>query len=316
MAQPQQTLEQPATESSQDLEALLEAKFGGYEERVNGEQQQEQPQTQEPEAQTGDEAEAQAESTESEFVEIEVDGETWHVPPKLKDRFMAQADYTAKTTEIATTRRNVEQQMKELALFQEQRTFEQSVAQDADRLKMIDAYISHEKSSTNWAALTTDQIVRKKMEIDQLADQRNELAQALDAKRNEFGQKIAAERSKLKQTAKETLAKAIPGWSDEVQGQIEKYAVSLGYPEAAVQHMNALDSQIAWESMQYRKLKAETKNAVKKAGEAPVIAPQARKNSMPKQVRAKLDLKNAVKSGNREKIAASVDARLSQLFGG
>lgn len=310
MAQAQSAVEQPGTESA-DVEALLDAKFGTGEE---------QPEQQESEAQAGEEIQAAEESEEAsaepELVEIDVDGETWKVPPKLKDRFMAEKDYTAKTTEIANTRRALDLQAKEVALFQEQRAFEKSIEADVDRLKMFDAYIQHTKSSTNWASLTTDQVVRAKLELDQLAEQRNELAQTLKGKHNEFSQKLNGERSKLKESAKEILSKAIPNWSDETRSSVEKYAQSLGYAEVAVQNMSALDAQIAWKAMQYDKLKAETKNAVKKAADAPVIAPTARKNSMPQRVRAKLDLKNAAKSGKRENISAALDKRLEQMFGG
>src|SRR6185503_19390110 len=163
MAQAQPAVEQPATESSA-LEAGLERLFG------SGEDPAEQPQTQEPEAQEGVEAQASEESaqqeTAPEFVDIEVDGETWQVPPKLKDRFMAQKDYTEKSTETARLKETLAIQQKEIALFQEQRVFEQSVAKDFDRLKMLDEYISYQKSNTDWAKLTTDQVVRAKLEID------------------------------------------------------------------------------------------------------------------------------------------------------
>jgi hypothetical protein len=310
MAQQTSAVEQPATEST-DVEALLDAKFGTGE--------TEQPEPQEQEAQSEDapavEETEEAAPAEPELVEIEVDGETWSVPQKLKDRFMAEKDYTAKTTEIANTRRALDLQAKEVALFQEQRAFEKSIEADVDRLKMFDAYIQHTKTGTNWASLTTDQVVRARLELDQLAEQRNELAQTLAAKHKDFTDKLNGERSKLKESAKEILSKAIPSWSDETKASIEKYAQSLGYPEIAVQNMSALDAQIAWKAMQYDKLKSETKSAVKRA-DAPVIAPTARKNAMPQKVRAKLDLKNAVKTGKRENIASAVDKRLDQLFGG
>jgi hypothetical protein len=224
---------------------------------------------------------------------------------------MAEKDYTAKTTDIANTRRVLDQQAKEVALFQEQRAFEKSIEADVDRLKMFDAYIQHTKTSTNWASLTTDQVVRARLELDQLNEQRSELAQALKGKHDEFTAKVNGERSKLKESAKEILSKAIPNWSDETKASVEKYAQSLGYPEVAVQNMSALDAQIAWKAMQFDKIKAESKS-VKKTG-APVIAPTARKNPMPQKVRSKLDLRNAK---NPEQKAAALDKELSRLFGG
>jgi hypothetical protein len=312
MAQAQPAVEQPATEST-DVEALLDAKFGLSE--------PEQPEQPEQEAQQGEDAPALEESEEApadqpELVEVEIDGETWQVPPKIKERMLAHADYTKKTTETANTRRLLEVQQKEVALFREQRAFEESVAADLDNLKMLDAYVQHVERNTEWAKLTTDQIVRARLELDQLKAQRGELANVLKGKRDEFSQKMSGEREKLKKESAEVVSKAIPNWNDEARSSVEKYVQSLGYPELATASMSALDYQVAWKAMQYDKIKAETKTAFKKAADAPVIAQSARKTAMPKQVRAKLELKNAVKSGNREKIAAGLDARLDQMFGG
>jgi hypothetical protein len=312
MAQQTSSVEQPATESP-DVDALLDAKFG------TGEEPSDQQDTQQPEASDGEEAaaasESETESQEPEFVEVEFQGNKYQVPPELKDALMAQADYTSKTTEVANTRRVLDLQAKEVQLFNEQRAFEQSMEADVDRLKMFDAYIQHTKSSTNWASLSTDQVVRAKLELDQLSEQRSELAQALKSKRDEFTAKLNGERSKIKESAREILSKAIPNWSDETRASVEKYAQSLGYPEIAVQNMSALDSQIAWKAMQYDKIRAESKSAVKKA-DAPVIAPTARRTPMPQKVRANLDLKNAMKSGKQANINVALDKRLEQLFGG
>lgn len=309
-----QAVEQPATDSA-SLDALLDAKFGGMSDEP---EQQEQPEAPEPEAQQGDEAEEQTESegASPEFVEVEYQGTKYQVPPELKDALMYQADYTAKTTETARLRETLQIQQKEVALYQEARAFEQSIGEDADRLKMLDAFINHQKAQTNWSQMTTDQIVRAKLELDQLSEQRNQLDAALKAKRQEFSQKIEGERSELKKAASEILAKAIPNWNDESRSAIEKHAATLGYPEMAVQNMSATDYQVLWESMQYRKVKSEAKNAVKKAADAPVIAPTARRNPMPKDVRAKLDLKNAQRTGDKAKQAVALDRRLDQLFGG
>lgn len=309
MAEQTQTVEQPETESTADLDALLDAKFGTAE----------QPEEQESEAPTGDEAPEQPESEQPteqpEYAEVEFNGAKYQVPPELKDALMAQSDYTAKTTELANTRRVLEAQQKEAALFHEQRSFEQSIAQDADRLKMLDAYIQHAKTTTDWTTMTTDQVVRAKLELDQLSEQRNELARLLEGKRNEFTQKLNEERGKLKATAKEILSKAVQGWNDQMQADVEKYVQTMGYPEFSVQNMGPLDYQVAWKAMQYDKIKTQTKTAVKRAAEAPTIAPTARKTPMPKDVRTKLDLRKAVQTGRKDVIESALDKRLSQMFG-
>jgi hypothetical protein len=310
MAEQTQPIEQPATESIEtpDFDARMEALFGG-----KGAAEPEQPEDGQAPV---DEASTSEVPSEPEAVEVEFNGTKYTVPPELKDALMAQADYTAKTTEIANTRRAVELQQKEIALYNEQRQFEAQLAPDFDRLKMFDAYIQHTKATTDWSKLTTDQVVRAKMEIDTLTDQRNELANALKGKYDEFQAKQKGERDKLKQSASEILSKAVTGWSDETKASVEKYAISAGYPEIAIQSMSALDYQMAWKAQQYDKIKAETKSAVKKAADAPAIHATARKTPMPKQVRAKFDLQKAVKSGNQAAIKAALDKRTEQIFGG
>src|SRR5687767_15372699 len=195
-----QSVEQPSPDST-NLDALLETKFGGSEEQSEPEQPEAQP-----EAQAGEEAQAQPEAEgQPEFVEVEYAGTKYQVPPELKEALMYQADYTAKTTEAARLRDNLSIQQKELALFQEQRAFEQSVAQDVDRLKMLDAYITMEDQTLgqNWAQMTREQRQDKQFELQRLEKQKAELAQALQAKYGEFTAKINGERSKLKESAKE-----------------------------------------------------------------------------------------------------------------
>lgn len=311
MAEQTQQIEQPATESidTPDFDARMEALFG------DGPAKPEQPEGgQEP----ADEAGAGEVPEEPEAVEVEFNGTKYQVPPELKDALMAQADYTSKTTEVANTRRTLDLQAKEVALFQEQRAFEQSVAQDFDQLKMLDAYIAHEgkQLGQNWQQMTRDARQDKQFELDRLEKDRNALAQALQGKRDEFASKIKGERNKLAESAKEVLSKAIPNWGDESRASVHKYMQSMGYPVDPLPNMSPLDYQLAWKAMQYDKIKAETKTAVKKAADAPVIAPTARKSPMPKRVRTSLDLKNAVKTGDKAKIEAAKEARLSQLFGG
>ena len=153
-----------------------------------------EPETEEPEAPEEPEGQEAPEEAGPEFIEIEFDGNKYQVPPELKDRLMAEADYTRKTTELANTRRAIELQQKEIALFNEGLAFEQTVSQEQDNLKMLDAYIKNVETTTKWSEMTTDQIVRSRMELDQLKTQRDELKDVLKTKREEFRQKIAQQR--------------------------------------------------------------------------------------------------------------------------
>ena len=273
----------------------------------------------EPETQESVEESEGEEAPEAgpEFIEVEFDGNKYQVPPELKDRLMAEADYTRKTTELANTRRAIELQQKEIALVGEQRQFEQTIAPDLDTLKMVEAYIKNVETQTKWADLSTDEIVRARLELDQLKGQRDELKSTLRAKWDEFGQKMTQQREKLKGEMGEALKKSIPSWSDDTKGAVEKYAVSMGYPEVATQNMSALDYQVAWKAMKYDELQAQKGQAVKAATlkQGKVIQPSSRK-PMPDEVQKKLNYRKAMakaKSGP-EKQRLILD-RLADKFG-
>lgn len=300
-------------ETPQDLDSKLDKLFGTGEAPTQDEPEAE---VEAVEAEPSDEAEPAETAPQEESIEVEFNGTKYQVPPELKDVLMKSSDYTQKTQSLAQQRRDVELQMKEISLARESAAFEQSVAEEVNTLRMLEQYIPYVKQSTQWDALNTDQFVRKQKEISDLIDQHTQLARALEGKRAEHMAKVEGERKKLKTEMQDSLRKAIPSWDDKVQAEVEAYVKNAGYPEIAVPNMSSLDYQMAWKAAQYDKLKASSATAVKKAAEAPVIKATARVNAMPKQVRAKLDLNKAVKSGNQRAIDTALDKRLDQLFGG
>jgi hypothetical protein len=268
----------------------------------------------------GDEAttEAAPESAEApSSVSVEFNGTTYEVPPELKDALMQHSDYTQKTQNLASLRRDLELQQKEIALLSEQSAFAQSIANEVDTLKMLEQYIPYTEANTNWQGLTTDQFVRKQKELADLTKQKDALAKSIQTKQKEWADKLDAKRKEFRKEIGEAVGKAIQGWSDTVKAEVESYIKSMGYPEANVGLMSSLDYQLAWKAMKYDKLKSETKSAVKKAGDAPVIKATSR-NEMPKKVQERLNtlkvLKKATPGSPEHK--AALDKRLSQMFGG
>lgn len=303
------------SEAAESLEERIVSKFDpeaeSQETDVSEDQEQELSQTETAEEPT-EELAAEEEETSAQFEEVEFEGKRYQVPSELKDALMSKSDYTAKTTEAARLRDALTHQQQEVALFQEQRAFEQSVADDLDNLKMLDAYIKHQKDNTNWSEMGTDEIVRSKLELDQLIDQRNELANTLQGKRNEFNQKLEEERKKLKESANEALAKSIPNWGDEVQSEIKSFMLERGYTEEQVQSMSPLDYRIAWEASQYRKLQQGKAAAVKQAATAPPVVKPGSSKPMPSDVRDKLKFKKELDKANKSNVPEAQKARIIQ----
>lgn len=288
-----------------------------------GSDEPEQPETGEPEGEEakGDEPEAESaeeakpEEGSEEFVEVDFGGTKYQVPPELKDALMATADYTKKTTEVSQLRKTAELQLKEAALFQEQRKFQESVASDLDNLKMLNAYVEHLNSTTDWTKLDTTTAFQTKLTIERHERDAQKLAQALEAKYADFKAKATAQRESIRKEMGEHLSKTIPQWSDDTKSAIHKFVQDAGYPAQALDGMSALDYQMAWEAMQYRKLKSEAKAVVSKAA-TPTIKPSARKE-MPTVVQDKLNYRKAIKKAasprERQKLA---EDRIAEIFGG
>ena len=268
-----------------------------------------------PEVAEGDDEAQPQEDTSEDYQEVEYEGEVWQVPPKLAKAIMQERDYTQKTQQLADQRRALELQQKEIVLWNEQQKFGASVAEDSRKLELLDEYIKHVESTTDWKSLTTDEIVRARLELDQLNRQKQELQTTLHGKYQEFQQKQNSERSKIKQELEQHLAKSIPSWSPDTKSAIEKYAQSNGYPEMAVQNMSAMDYQIAWKAMQFDRLQAEKGKAVSKASKAPPVVKPGAVNPMPKDVQDKLNFRKAIKKAPTSSDKARlIEQRLAKMF--
>lgn len=277
--------------------------------------EQEASPEEQPEVAEGDDEAQPKEDTSEDYQEVEYEGEVWQVPTKLAKAIMQERDYTQKTQQLADQRRALELQQKEVALWTEQQKFGASVAEDSRKLELLDEYIKHVESTTDWKTLTTDEIVRARFELDQLTRQKQELQTTLQGKYQEFRQKQDLERSKIKQELEQHLAKSIPSWSSETKGAIEKYVQSNGYPEMAVQNMSAMDYQVAWKAMQFDKLQAEKGKAVSKAAKAPPVVKPGAVNPMPKATQDKLNFRKAIKKASTSSDKARlIEQRLAKMF--
>lgn len=300
------------------LDSKLDRLFGGGEEAPPEATPEAEPAEQAAPVEASDEA-APAETPEpqEEVFEVEINGTKYQAPPELKDVLMKSADYTQKTQTLAQQRRELELQNQQLAIQKEESAFVQSVASEVDTLKMLEQYIPYVKANTNWDQLDVRQFQLKQKEITDLTEQYQSLTKSVEQKKAAFRDHVTQERQKLKKQASENLSKAIPGWNEKSQGEVEAYVKGLGYPDSALANMNSLDYQIAWKASQFDKLKSGAQPAVKKAASAPVIKASARQE-MPSKVKEMLNVRKVLKraeQGSPEQKAA-VDKRIEQLFGG
>lgn len=278
-----------------------------------------EPQKQEPTQVETEAVEASPEApqeTEPEAIEWEYEGEKYLVPKKLEKALLQEKDYTQKSQELADIRRTVEVKEQQIRLASMQQEFQKSVSKEVRDLGLYDAAIA-EASQVNWAQMTTDEVIRKKLEIDQWKDQREALAKSLQAKEAEFHQNVQGEFQKLKAASEETLKKRIQNWSPELVKQISESAKRDGYTDAELsQLIDPRHVTTLWKAHMYDLSQSKASEAVKAVKTAAVQV----KSSRPMDAKTKeyLNYRKEVSKFERGSLERNklAENRAAKLFGG
>ena len=214
-----------ATETEQETEVEMDE--GPVDLDQNDES--EAPETEAEAEADAEEEEQEQEQQDPEFVEFELNGQTYQVPPELKDGYMMQADYTRKTQETAKAQQEVqalrEQAQQALQVTDEELNVRASLIGINQQLE--------EYQQVNWNAWNIEDPIAAQagwMEYQQLEKQQQQNQQYLDgsqARRSETEQQETAKR------LQETLDYAktnIEGWTPEIDKQVTDFAIGeLGY---------------------------------------------------------------------------------------
>lgn len=211
---------------------------------------------------------ADAEPQEPETVEIEFDGETFNIPAKLKAGFMMNADYTRKTQEVAEIRKEAEATREEAAkVFQSSKEFIEAKAVMMNIDNQLKQY-----ENVDWTQLEQEDPVGAMShwrQYQQLQAGRNEVGQYLNKAETE--RSAAAEQetaNRMRQTV-EFAQKEIPGWNQQVDQEIEKFATGFGF--TAEQLRSAMSPQIY--KVLHRAMLGEKLLQQQKTAQKPVIPP-------------------------------------------
>lgn len=286
--------EQPETESQPlSIEERLAAQF---EPEQPEEQQQEQP----PEEQQAD---SDVETT-PDFVEVDFDGETYQVPPKLKDALLRQSDYTKKTTEVSQRQQALEQKELQIKAVESERQFHEAVKPDIAQIQEIDFQIKQWKA-VDVTGMSSEQMWQLKTQLDNLKEKREELARGIDGKWRGWQQHQNALLTEAKQKATEYVSKAIKGWGPELQKALTDYGVAEGYTSEELNSLS-MDARIVktlWKAHQYDKAQQQLANGKLKV--TPTVKPGS-SNPMPQQVRDQFALKKQL---NNPKLTSSQKAK-------
>jgi hypothetical protein len=305
--------EQPVKDS--DIQDRMSSFFGGPPEvatdpEAEAPAEQTQAATDAEEGETPNEYEAEP---ADDLVEIELeDGEKYRVPPKLKDRVMADKDYTVKTQELAVQRKAVEDK----AMFVEAREkLSEALNEDMAEVQRLE-YQRKQYEGLDWSALYN----ADPGQAMKLRDQRDELAREIAQKTDTLQQKVRRGHEMLTQHADKQWEIAVEGAKQRIgkvspaedAAMLDQVRV-LGFDASEIKSkladsriLQAIHKAAKWDALQKAK-----PGAVQAAQKAPPILksgpvnPNAQQNTREKALRQQVK-----KTGNINDVARLLASRI------
>jgi hypothetical protein len=269
---------------------------------------QEEAEVEEAEEDAEPEQELAQEDEEPEFVEVEINGTVYEVPKELEQGFLFQKDYTQKTQTLADQRREVELQQKQVEQIQKEQTFIGEVQPDLNNIAYLNAQIEQmsEDLKNNISNLTSEEMFKKKIELDGLKDQSTALQQSLQMKYKEFEEAQQDSYRELLEQGAQVLKQSIPDWNEEKQTQVRDYALGEGLTQQEVASIiDPRHVKILWKAAQYDSLQQNVKGAKAKVKEAPTIRPKSR-SAMTDATKQKISNTKRLKGAKTSRAKAEV----------
>ena len=302
--------EQPVTQDSSPesrLAAYFAADAGKPQEQPEGPAEEVSASDEQPQVEEAQEVAEQPEEGSEGFEEVDLDGETYRVPPKLKEAVLRHKDYTQKTQVLAEAQRQVQAQQQQLQM---QRIFEERSAPVRNELQKVEAQLEQYKA-LDWSSMDTDTIVRARQGMDGLKEKAGELRQRLGVEWNQFSQAVTQSRSQMLQQGMEYLRRSIPKLDQSTVSLIRQTAMSEGFTAAEVDEMaDARLVKVLWKASQYDALKAGQKSAVEAVKKAPpVIKPGASQGQTQVAANKYKDARNQLKKSGKVDDAAKLFER-------
>ena len=252
--------------------------------------------------------------TDDGFAEIDWEGTKIKVPPALRDAFMKNEDYTRKTQELAESRKAIDHVQELSKQRQMDMAFTDSIAAEQKEIAVIDAYLQQAKAM-DWSQMSTEQILRARVELDNVKDRREQLVKDIDGKRSKFMDEVNARIKELRGKSRELASKSIPEFSEEAEKAVRAFALAEGLTETEVDNvlLDPRSYKILWKASQFDKVKASTGKITQQVSKT--LKPGVASERMPAEVRQKLDYGKAMKGAKTSGEKANViEQRLVGLF--
>lgn len=184
------------------------------------------------EADEGDEETAG--DVDSGIEEVDYEGERYQLPKKLKDALLRQQDYTQKTQEVSEKARAVEARAKQL---QESEASTKEFMKEVSQLQYMNDQLE-EYNKLDWQRLMledkqngSNHTLELQIQMTQLQNKRNGLAQTLTEKQNERISNGQRNDAKALEDMRAALQKEIKGYGPDVENNLKAFVREQGLPE-------------------------------------------------------------------------------------
>lgn len=245
----------------------------------------EEPEEATPQVETQtDEPQQEAETPpqpEVPMVEVDIDGEKFSIPEKVKHRVMADKDYRQKTQEISATRKQLEQLTAHASQVAQQA---QQMAPYYAQLHQMDARVEHLQRALQSPELAADilEFNRAQGELAVLLHHRTQFAQGLQAQSQRLSEQQKAIRSQKLALDAPKLYEAFPELkTPESQQKLTKMLADEGLSDEEIDYISYSTSavKLAWKAHQYDQMVAEQAKAKAKLKETVKELPAAAQTS-------------------------------------
>lgn len=182
---------------------------------------------------------------------------------------MFQADYTQKTQSLAQQRRQIEERAQFLEQQEQAREVVFKKAVEVDRLEQQMAQFD----AVDWIALTDSdpqEAMKLSVKREALRTQHANAMGQLRTAYHEAQQKTASERQQTLKRTLDAVKEAIPGFNEAINLELDRHVSTYGagQMERDAFLRSPMLVQMAYESLQWKKLQAAKPAVTKKAAEA------------------------------------------------
>ncbi len=272
-----------------------------------------EPEEQESEPVESEATEPEAEAqTETEAEDVELDGEVYNVPKKLKDAVLRHKDYTQKTQQVAEERRALELRAETV---QVEAAFHKENFDKVVQAHALNAQIQ-QYAKVNWAELANADPAQY-LQLDRQQRELQEAANRINGELQEAGTQFQAKRVELKQKAQakciEELKRDFKDFGPEFLKNLDDTGKAFGFTgEELASIADPRMVRVLHAAMQYKKLQGSKSLLDKKVETARPVQVRTARTAQSSVANAQLQQlrEQSKKSGK----TSDTEAYLAKLF--